>query len=123
VNVQLSNLALAQAASDAFENVTANLVVIDAAIDRLRGQVDIDDVEFDVLVKRLHGVLDTNRTAPAVMRIMAFADAARVASGEAADRSNGWRSRSAWRKLADRSNDDLLAQLATTLDAILSEPF
>jgi hypothetical protein len=123
VNVELSNLALAQAASDAFENMNANLVVIDGAIDRLRGQVDIDDVEFAMLVKRFHGVLDTNRTAPAVMRIMSFADTVRVASAEAADRSNGWRSRSTWRKLADRAHDDLLAQLATTLDAILSEPF
>lgn len=116
-------LAIALAASDAYASAGENLTLIDAAVEGLRDQVDISDEAFAELVERLHSVLDTNRAAPAVMRIMAYADAARQARAEAVDPAHGWRQRRSWRKLAERANDDLLAQLATTLDALLTEPY
>lgn len=123
MNDHRNSLALALAAGDAYESAGQNLILIDAAVDDLRGQVEICDAQFAELVERLHGVLETNRTAPAVMRIMAYADTARQARAEAADPSHGWRSRRSWRKLAERADADLRDQLATTLDALLTEPY
>ena len=64
------SVALALAASDAYENADENLEVIDATIGDMRSQVSLDEDAFAELVSRFRLVLDTNRTAPAVMRIM-----------------------------------------------------
>ena len=47
-------------------------------------EVAVDEDAFAELVSRFRLVLDTNRTAPAVMRIMVSAEAARTAADEAA---------------------------------------
>jgi hypothetical protein len=117
------SVALALAASDAYENAEENIEVIDAAIGDMRSDVSLDEAAFVQLVSRLHLVLDTNRTAPAVMRIMVSAEAARTAADEAADPSHGWLSRRYWRKEAERTSRELADHVASTLDALLSEPY
>jgi hypothetical protein len=117
------SVALALAASDAYENADENLEVIDATVGDMRSQVSLDEDAFAELVSRFRLVLDTNRTAPAVMRIMVSAEAARTAADEAGDPSHGWLSRRYWRKEAERTNRELVSQVATTLDALIAEPF
>jgi hypothetical protein len=117
------SVALALAASDAYANAHENLGVIDAMIGEMRSQVALDEEAFSELVSRLHLVLDTNRTAPAVMRIMVSAEAARTAADEAGDPSHGWLSRRYWRREAERTSRELVSQVAATLDALIAEPY
>jgi len=117
------SVALALAASDAYENADLNLEVIDTAIGDMRSQVALDEAAFSELVSRFRLVLDTNRTAPAVMRIMVSAEAARTAAEEAGDPSHGWLSRRYWRKEAGRTNQELVGHVAATLDALIDEPY
>jgi hypothetical protein len=117
------SVALALAASDAYENADLNIEVIDAAIGEMRAQVGLDEDAFSDLVTRLHLVLDTNRTAPAVMRIMVSAEAARTAAGEAGDPTHGWLSKRYWRKEAERTSHELAGHVAATLDALIAEPY
>ncbi len=117
------SVALALAASDAYENADENIEIIDAAIGDMRSQVELDEAAFAELVSRFRVVLDTNRTAPAVMRIMVSAEAARTAADEASDPSHGWLSRRHWRREAERTSRELANQLATTLDALIAEPY
>jgi hypothetical protein len=116
------SVALALAASDAYENAEENLEIIDATIGGMRPQVALDEAAFINLVSRFRLVLDTNRTAPAVMRIMVSAEAARTAADEADDPSHGWLSRRYWRKEAERTNRELTSHVAATLDALIDEP-
>ncbi len=117
------SVALALAASDAYENADLNIEVIDAAIGGMRSHVGLEEAAFAELVSRFHLVLDTNRTAPAVMRIMVSAEAARTAADEVADPSHGWLSRRYWRREAERASHELAGHLAATLDALISEPY
>ena len=117
------SVALALAASDAYENADLNLEVIDMAIGDMRSQVALDEAAFSELVSRFRLVLDTNRTAPAVMRIMVSAEAARTAAEEAGDPSHGWLSRRYWRKEAERTSQELAGHVAATLDAMIDEPY
>jgi hypothetical protein len=116
------SVALALAASDAYENAEENLEIIDAAIGDMRSQVTLDEAAFSELVSRFRLVLDTNRTAPSVMRIMVSAEAARTAADEAGDPSHGWLSRRYWRKEAERTSRELTSHVAATLDALIDEP-
>ena len=117
------SVALALAASDAYENADENLEVIDAAIGDMRPQVALDQDAFAELIGRFRLVLDTNRTAPAVMRIMVSAEAARTAADEARDPTHGWLSRRHWRREAERTSRELANHVATTLDALIAEPY
>lgn len=117
----LERLELAYAATAAYDNAGANIAYIARALNEIRPQVDLDDAAYEELVSELNLVLDTNRTAPSVMRIMACAEAARVAGDEALDPSHGWLTRRAWRKEAASSRRELLAHLAATLDALIDE--
>ena len=117
------SVALALAASDAYENADENLEVIDAAIGDMRSQVALDEEAFAELVARFRLVLDTNRTAPAVMRIMVSAEAARTAADEARDPGHGWLSRRHWHREAERTSRELVSHVATTLDALISEAY
>jgi hypothetical protein len=117
------SVALALAATDAYENAEENREVIDAAIGDMRAQVDLDEAAFGELVTRFHLVLDTNRTAPAVMRIMVSAEAARTAADEAGDPSHGWLSRRYWRREAERTSRELVTHVAATLDALIAESY
>jgi hypothetical protein len=116
------HVALALAASDAYGNAEQNLQIIDAAVGDMRSQVALDEAAFSELVSRFRLVLDTNRTAPAVMRIMVSAEAARTAADEAGDPSHGWLSRRYWRKEAERTSRELTSHVAATLDALIDEP-
>ena len=117
------SVALALAASDAYENADENLEVIDVTIGDMRSQVELDEDAFAELVSRFRLVLDTNRTAPAVMRIMVSAEAARTAADEARDPGHGWLSRRHWRREAERTSRELANHVAATLDALISEPY
>jgi hypothetical protein len=117
------SVALALAASDAYENAEENIEVIDAAIGDMRSAVSLGEAAFTELVSRFHLVLDTNRSAPAVMRIMVSAEAARTAADEAADPTHGWLSRRYWRKEAERTSRELVEHVASTLDALIAEPY
>jgi hypothetical protein len=115
-----AHLALAYAASDAYQQETANLAVIDDALEQLHGRVEIDEPEYVVLRERFRLVLASNRTAPAVMRIMALANEVRISRDEA-DAAHHRRERRAWATNADRAHKDLLGAIATTLDALIAE--
>ena len=117
-----ASLALAHAASDAYQNEDANLAFIDAALEEMRPGVDISDHEYAQLMLRFHAVLATNRTAPSVMRIMAFADEARIA-GEEGRFATRRRERRHWEKRAAKATTELVTQLAATLDALITEPY
>jgi hypothetical protein len=119
--VGLDRLELSYAATAAYDNAGANIAYIARALADIRDQVALDDDAYEDLLSELNLVLDTNRTAPSVMRIMAFADAARVAGDEALDPSHSWLTRRAWRKEAESSRRELLAHLAATLDALIDE--
>lgn len=116
------DLSLAYAASSAYENADANLRFIADALDEIRPRVNIDPEEYWELMRRFRELLDVNRTAPAVMRIMALADAARIAGEELLSPSTGWLERRSWRKQSQVAKRELLAQVATTLDALMKEP-
>jgi hypothetical protein len=122
MNGRDASLALAHAAGDAYQNEGANLAFIDAALEQMRPGVEISDHEYAQLMRRFHAVLATNRTAPSVMRIMAFADEARIAGDE-----RGFATRRGdrryWEKRSATATAELLTQLARTLDALISEPY
>jgi len=118
---QGDSLALAYAASDAYENANVNLAYIDRVLDGMRPGVNMDDDRYLDLLRRLHEVLLTNRTAPGIMKIMALADAGRLAESEVDDPSNNWLLRRRWRKESERVEHELRGLLATTLDALLDE--
>ena len=115
------SLALAYAASDAYENEAETLAVVDVVLGELREQVEISEFEWAQLTQRLRSVLHTNRTAPGVMKIMALADETRVAGIEAASARRG-RERRAWQRHADETAGELRRLVAATLDALLAEP-
>lgn len=116
------SLAFAYAASEAYEHADENRELIAEVVRDLRSRVEIGDAEFAELVSRLFDVLETNRTAPAVVRLMAFADAARVSRAEAVGASHRWLARRCWRRESARAARDLAQQVAATLDALLAEP-
>jgi hypothetical protein len=116
------SLALSYAASDAYQNEDANFAFIDAALEDMRAGVEISDHEYAQLIQRFHAVLATNRTAPSVMRIMAFADEARIA-GEEGRSATRRGERRYWRKRSAKARTELLSQLAVTLDALIREPY
>ena len=122
MNGRDASLALAQASSDAYQNEVSNLAFIDAALEEMRPGVEISDHEYAQLMRRFHAVLATNRTAPSVMRIMAFADEASIAAdeGRLATRRG---ERRYWEKRSATATTELLTQLARTLDALISEPY
>jgi hypothetical protein len=115
-------LAFAYAASDAYEHADENRALIADVVRSLGTEVDIGESEFTELCARFFQVLDTNRTAPSIVRIMAYADAARMSRAEAVSMSNGWRARRSWRKQAERAGNDLVREVAATLDGLLAEP-
>ena len=122
MNGRDESLALSYAASDAYQNESANFAFIDAALEELRPGVDISDPEYARLLERFHAVLSTNRTAPSVMKIMALADEARIAGDEGRTASRR-RERRYWEKRSASAANELLQQLAVTLDALIREPF
>jgi hypothetical protein len=122
MNRQDASLALAHAASDAYQNEAANVAFIDDALEQMRPGVEISDHEYAQLMRRFHAVLATNRTAPSVMRIMALADEARIA-GDAGRTAARRRDRRDWQKRSAKAAGELLQQLAVTLDALISEPY
>ena len=123
VQGQRLSLAFAYAANEAYEHADENREVIAEVVRSLGGRVDLSDQAFAQLVERFFQVLDTNRTAPSIVRIMAYADSIRVCRAEVADPSNGWRARRALRKEGDRAAGELTRQIASTLDGLLAEPF
>jgi hypothetical protein len=114
------SLAFAYAANDAYAHADENWELIDAVLRDLRGQVAMGDAAFERLAARFFQVLETNRTAPAIVRIMAFAEELRVARSELTV-ATGWRARRAWRRHAARAADDLVREVAATLDGLLAE--
>ena len=116
-------LALAYASSDAYEHFPENRALIAAIVGELGGRVQVDEQRFGVVVARLLELLDTNRTAPAVMRMMAHADALRIAIDHLDDDELGRLSRRGWRRVELRARSDLHAQVAATLDGLMAEPF
>jgi hypothetical protein len=122
VQDQRLSLAFAYAASEAYEHADENREVIAEVVRSLGGQVDISDQAFEELTARFFQVLETNRTAPSIVRIMAYADEIRACRAEVANPSNGWRARRALRKEADRASGELARQVASTLDGLLAEP-
>jgi hypothetical protein len=115
-----TNLALAYAASDAYEQEAANLVVVDEVLEELHQRVDISEPQYAQLRLQLREVLATNRTAPAIMRIMALADAARVCAEEGS-LSRRRRERRHWRKQGEQARAELTKAVAATMDALLAE--
>jgi hypothetical protein len=122
MNGRDESLALSYAASDAYQNESANFAFIDAALEELRAGVEISDTEYARLLERFHAVLSTNRTAPSVMKIMALADEARIAGDEGRTASRR-RERRYWEKRSASAANELLQQLAVTLDALIREPY
>ena len=123
VQGQRLSLAFAYAANEAYEHADENREVIAEVVRSLGGRVDISEHAFDELAGRFFEVLATNRTAPSIVRIMAYADVIRVCREEVASTSNGWRARRALRKEADRATAELTREVASTLDGLLAEPF
>ena len=122
MNSRDTSLALAQAAIDAYQDEDANIAFIDEALEQMRAGVEISDGEYAQLMQRFHAVLATNRTAPSVMKIMAFADEARIA-GEEGRSARRRRDRHYWEKRSASATTELLKQLAVTLDALIREPY
>jgi hypothetical protein len=116
-------LAFAFAANEAYEHADENRQLIAEIVRSLGGRVDIGEQAFDQLAGRFFQVLETNRTAPSIVRIMAYADEIRMCRAEAASSSRGWRARRALRKEADRASAELTREVAATLDGLLAEPF
>lgn len=117
------SLAFAYAASEAYEHADENRELIDDVLRSLGDRVELDEAAFADLLVRFTQVLDTNRTAPAIVRIMAFADEARVCRAESTSSAHGWRMRRALRKRSERAMRDLTEQLAQTLDGLLDENY
>ena len=117
-----ANLALTYAASDAYEHEAANLVVVDEVLEALRERVEIGDLQYSQLRLELREVLRTNRTAPAIMKIMALADGARMCA-EQAGISRRRPERRYWRKQGEQIRADLTRSVAATMDALLAEQY
>lgn len=120
---RVTPLALAMEASDAYDHELANIAVVDGVIAQLAGEVDIEPGRLYELTDRLHQLLHTNRTAPAMVRIMAYANAARISQQEAERSTAGWLERRSLRRERSRFLTELRDQLATTLDALIDEPY
>lgn len=120
---RVTPLALAMEASDAYDHELANIAVVDGAIAQLAGDVDIEPSRLYELTDRLHQLLHTNRTAPAMVRIMAYANAARISQQQAERSTAGWLERRSLRRERARFLTELRDQLATTLDALIDEPY
>ena len=99
------DLSLAYAASAAYERAEENWVFIADALDELRPRVGLGDEEYAEVMEQFALVVDTNRTAPAVMRIMALAHRARIAAQLAGDRARSAtrRPQSCWHRPRLRS--------------------
>ncbi len=110
-------------ASDAYDHELANIAVVDGVIAQLAGEVDIEPDRLYHLTERLHQLLHTNRTAPAMVRIMAYANAARIAEQQSERSTVGWMERRSLRRERARFMSELRSQLAMTLDALIDEPF
>lgn len=115
------SLAFAYAANDAYAHADENWELIGEVLRDLRSRVAMGDAAFEGLTTRFFQVLETNRTAPSIVRIMAFAEELRVAQGEAARGTHGWRGRRFWRRHAARASNDLVREVAATLDELLAE--
>jgi hypothetical protein len=85
--------------------------------------VDVDEQRFAEISGRLYALLDTNRTAPAVMRMMSQADAVRVASEHVHDSDLSRMTRRTWKREGRRALEALRQQVAATLDGLMAEPF
>ena len=120
---RVTALALAMEASDAYDHELANIAVVDGVIAQLAGEVDIEPDRLYHLTERLHQLLHTNRTAPAMVRIMAYANAARIAEQQSERSTVGWMERRSLRRERARFMSELRSQLAMTLDALIDEPF
>ena len=116
-------LALAYSTSDAYEHFHENRALIARVVDELHDRVDVDEQRFTVITGRLYELLDTNRTAPAVMRMMSQADAVRLASEHVHDAGLGRMQRRSWKREGRRAVEELRRQVAATLDGLLAEPF
>jgi hypothetical protein len=114
--------ALAYAASDAYANEAENTRLIDEVLVQLGERAQVSEHEFAQLVQRFRSVLATNRTAPGVMKIMALADETRRSSNEALT-ARRRRERRFFEKHAEHTRTELLRLVATTLDALATEPF
>ena len=115
-------LELAYAASDAYQYEAENLAVIDGVLDELGECAEITPLEFLRLRQELHVVLTSNRTAPAVMRIMAMADAARISGLESRSAAKR-RERLFWKKHFEKTMVELTQLLASTLEALVDEQY
>lgn len=120
---RVTALAFAMEATDAYDHTVANLAVVDEAIRGLGDRVPVQPEQLYELTERLHALLHTNRTAPSIVRIMAYANAARVTEADAAESGRSWFERRALRREATRFRSELRAQLASTLDALAAEPY
>lgn len=120
---RVTALALAMEASDAYDHELANMAVVDGVIAQLAGDVDIEADRLYELTERLHQLLHTNRTAPAMVRIMAYANAARISEQEAERATAGWLERRSLRRERARFMNELRSQIASTLDALIDEPY
>lgn len=120
---RVTALALAMEASDAYDHELANIAVVDGVIAQLAGDVDIEADRLYELTERLHQLLHTNRTAPAMVRIMAYANAARISEREAERTTAGWLERRSLRRERARFLNELRSQIASTLDALIDEPY
>jgi hypothetical protein len=116
------SLALAYAAADAYANEAETIAVVEVVLEDLRERVEITELEWARLAQRFRSVLHTNRTAPAVMKIMALADESRVARIEAAV-ARRTRERRAWERHAQEVGGELRRLVAATLDAMRAEPY
>ena len=120
---RVTALAFAMEATDAYDHAVANLAVVDEAIRELGDRASVPPDRLFELTDRLHELLHTNRTAPSIVRIMAYANAARVTEQDASGSSLGWWERRSLRRAAGRFRTELRDQLASTLDALAAEAY
>lgn len=120
---RVTALAFAMEATDAYEHTAANLGVVDEAIRDLAGRASVSPDRLYELTDRLHDLLHTNRTAPSIVRIMAYANAVRVTEQDARDCDRNWWERRSLRREVTRFRAELRSQLASTLDALDAEPY
>ena len=117
------SLALAYSTSDAYEHFHENRALIARVVEELHEHVDVDEQRFAVITERLYALLDTNRTAPAVMRMMSQADAVRIAAEHVHAAGASRMQRRTWKREGRRAVEELRRQVAATLDGLLVEPF
>ena len=120
---RVTALAFAMEATDAYEHTAANLGVVDEAIRDLGERASVPPDRLYELTDRLHDLLHTNRTAPSIVRIMAYANAVRVTQQDAGDPGLSWLQRRSLRREVTRFRAELRSQLASTLDALAAESY